>query len=95
MARDTTLDTLTGYSAAGSTDLDFATLGAVHLDDAIRVLLDSPWEAGVAAANVAAESVTVADVAALARGEDPAGEPACTFTTPFAYRHRVEVYLRP
>ena len=32
MARDATLDTLTGYSAAGSTDLDFATLGAVHLD---------------------------------------------------------------
>ena len=98
-AAQTVIDKFRRLAAAGELlpldDGGAATLGAVHLDDAIRILLDSPWEAGVAAANVAAETVTVADVAALARGEDPAGEPACTFTTPFAYRHRVEAYLRP
>jgi hypothetical protein len=46
-------------------------------------------------ANVAAETVTVADVARLARGEEPADEPAFTVRSPFDYRHTVGEYLRP
>jgi nucleoside-diphosphate-sugar epimerase len=70
-----------------------ATIGVVHVEDAARALLGSPGGAGVSTANVAAESVTVADIAALARGEEPAGEPTCTFETPFDYSHRLAGYL--
>jgi UDP-glucuronate decarboxylase len=70
-----------------------ATIGVVHIEDAARALLDSPSARGVSAANVAAESLTVADVAALARGESPAGEADCRFETPYSYRHRVADYL--
>ncbi|MBD0329411.1 MAG: NAD(P)-dependent oxidoreductase [Thermoleophilia bacterium] len=72
-----------------------ATIGVVHVEDAARVLLAEPIRRGVSAANVAAESVTVADVAALARGELPAGRPGWTYATPYAYRHRVAEYLAP
>jgi nucleoside-diphosphate-sugar epimerase len=68
-----------------------ATIGVVHVEDAARILLAA--EAGIA--NVAAETVTVADVAALARGEEPAGEPAFTVASPFSYQHRLADYLRP
>jgi len=67
-----------------------ATIGVVHVADAARILLD----AKPGAENVAAETVTVADVAALARGEDPAGAAAFTITSPFAYEHRLADYLR-
>ncbi len=67
-----------------------ATIGVVHVDDVARVLLEAP--PGVA--NVAAESITVADVAALARGEEPSVPAAATFLTPFSYRHGVAEYLR-
>ena len=67
-----------------------ATIGVVHVADAARILLDA--KPGVE--NVASESVTVADVAALARGEDPAGGAAFTVTSPFAYEHRLADYLR-
>jgi nucleoside-diphosphate-sugar epimerase len=70
-----------------------ATIGVVHVEDTARILLDSPREPGVTVANVAAESVTVAQVAALARGERPTGSPACTFLTPFSYRHRLADYM--
>jgi UDP-glucose 4-epimerase len=70
-----------------------ATIGVVHAADAARILLSSPVAGGIAAANVAAEAVTVADVAALARGEEPSGQPACTFETPFAYRHWLAGYM--
>jgi len=70
-----------------------ATIGVVHVRDAARILLDSPWAPGVAAANVAAEAVTVADVAALAQGQAPAGGAVCTFATPFAYGHDLAGYL--
>ena len=70
-----------------------ATIGVVHVDDAARILLGEPSRSGVYAANVAAESVTVADLAALARGETPAGEASCGFATPYEYRHRVADYL--
>jgi nucleoside-diphosphate-sugar epimerase len=66
-----------------------ATIGVVHVEDAARILLES--DSGVA--NVAAETITVADVARLARGEEPADEPAFTVRSPFDYRHTVREYL--
>ena len=68
-----------------------ATIGVVHVEDAARILLES--DPGVV--NVAAETVTVADVARLVRGEEPADEPAFTVRSPFDYRHTVREYLRP
>jgi nucleoside-diphosphate-sugar epimerase len=67
-----------------------ATIGVVNVADAARILLDA--KPGVE--NVAAETVTVADVAALARGEDPAGGAAFTVGSPFTYEHRLADYLR-
>jgi UDP-glucuronate decarboxylase len=67
-----------------------ATIGVVHVEDAARILL----EAGPGTENVAAETLTVADVAALARGEEPVGGAAWAFTSPFSYRHRLADYLR-
>lgn len=67
-----------------------ATIGVVHVADAARILLEAP--AGVA--NVAAETVTVGDVAALARGEVPAGTPAFRVRSPFVYGHSLAEYLR-
>ena len=72
-----------------------APVGVVHVDDVARILLSAPHEPGVTAANVAAETLTVADVAALAEGREPSGNAACTYATPFAYRHRVADYLSP
>jgi nucleoside-diphosphate-sugar epimerase len=66
-----------------------ATIGVVHVDDVAHIMLD----ATAGTANVAAESVTVAGVAALARGEGPSGSPACTYVTPFSYRHELAGYL--
>jgi nucleoside-diphosphate-sugar epimerase len=71
-----------------------ATIGVVHVDDVARILLDSPSEPGISRANVAAETVTVGDVAALARGEKPPGGATHTFESPFAYRHLLEEYMR-
>jgi nucleoside-diphosphate-sugar epimerase len=68
-----------------------AAIGVVHAEDAARILLES--DPGVA--NVAAETITVADVARLARGEEPADEPAFTVRSPFDYRQTVREYLRP
>jgi UDP-glucose 4-epimerase len=70
-----------------------ATIGVVHVADAARILL-AARPSGVEAANVVAETITVADVAALAEGRAPAGEAAWSFATPFTYEHRVEDYLR-
>ncbi len=69
-----------------------ATIGVANVEDAARILLDAPLE-DVTKANVAAEAVTVADVAALAERRTPPGGTACTFTTPFEYRHRLAAYL--
>ena len=69
-----------------------ATIGVVHVDDAARILLDAR-PAGVEAANLAAETVTVADVAALAEGREPAGLAAWTVRSPFRYEHRLAGYL--
>jgi nucleoside-diphosphate-sugar epimerase len=71
-----------------------ATIGVVHMDDAARIALESP-RPGITAANVAAETVTVADVAALARGgEPPGGGASHSFATPFEYAHSLAGYLR-
>jgi UDP-glucuronate decarboxylase len=81
-------------AAGGELPLDNGgaeTIGVVHVDDAARILLEAP----PGPANVAAETITVADVARLARGEERRDEPAFTVASPFAYRHRVEEYLRP
>ena len=67
------------------------TIGVAHVEDAARILLDAALDGP---ANVAAEAVTVADLAALAQGREPAGSPGCTFVTPFEYHHRVAEYLR-
>jgi nucleoside-diphosphate-sugar epimerase len=68
-----------------------ATIGVVHVDDAARILLDAP----PGTANVAAETVTVADVAAMARGEAPTGAAAFSFQSPFPYERTLAEYLRP
>src|SRR3954471_15231515 len=66
-----------------------ATIGVVHVADAARILL----EAAPGTENVAAETATVADIAALARGGEPRGEAAFTIATPFTYEHRLAEYL--
>ncbi len=95
--RQTVVDKFRRLAEAGEElpldDGGTATIGVVHVHDAARALLESPREPGVSAANVAAQSVTVADVAALARDEQPAGEPACSFPSPFDYRHPLGEYL--
>jgi UDP-glucose 4-epimerase len=68
-----------------------ATIGVVHVEDAARILL----EAEPGTENVAAETVTVADVARLACGESARDGPAFTVRSPFRYTHRLAPYLRP
>jgi UDP-glucose 4-epimerase len=70
-----------------------ATVGVVHIEDAARILHQVPIKRGVTIENVAAESVTVAGIAALAEGREPAEGPACSFATPFEYRHQLAEYL--
>ena len=67
-----------------------ATIGVVHVDDVARIMLAAP----PGPSNVAAETVTVADIAALARGEEPAGGATHTFASPFEYEHSLAEYLR-
>ena len=94
----TVIDKFRRLAAAGEPltldDGGRATIGAVHVADAARILLDAPAAPGVTAENVASDTVTVAEVAALARGEEPGTPPGWTFSSPFAYRHRVAEYLR-
>jgi nucleoside-diphosphate-sugar epimerase len=68
-----------------------ATIGVVHVEDAARILL----EATPGTENVAAETARVADVAALARGDEPQGGAAFTVSSPFSYEHRLAEYLTP
>ena len=94
----TVIDKFRRLAAAGETlplhDRGRATIGAVHIDDATRILLDSPPAAGITVDNLAAESVTVADVAALAEGREPDGGARCTFPSSFRYERRLADYLR-
>lgn len=71
-----------------------AAIGVVHVEDAARILLASEPD-GIEAANVAAETVTVADVARLASGGEATDDPGVRYPSPFDYRHRVADYLRP
>ena len=72
-----------------------ATIGAVHVADAARLLLDCavPEPGGVTDYNLAAETLTVADVAALAEGREPAGGAAWTVAPQLGYEHSVAEYL--
>ncbi|MBD0282569.1 MAG: SDR family oxidoreductase [Thermoleophilaceae bacterium] len=70
-----------------------ATIGVVHVDDLARIMLTCPDRSGVSSANVAAETVTVGDVAALARGEPPTAGATWRVRSPFEYRHRLAEYL--
>jgi len=67
--------------------------GVVHVEDAARILLECEPREGVVAENVAAETVTVADVAALAEGREPAGDAPFAFASPFGYGHRLADHL--
>jgi nucleoside-diphosphate-sugar epimerase len=91
----TVIDRFRRLAAAGEPlpieDGGRATIGAVHVDDAARIFLEAQDEI----ANVAAETMTVGDVAALAEGREPAGGAAWTVTSPYAYEHAVADYLRP
>jgi UDP-glucose 4-epimerase len=71
-----------------------ATIGVVHVDDAARIMLDEPRSPGVTRANVAAETVTVGDVAALARGAQPAGGVSHTFASDYTYDRSLAEYMR-
>jgi nucleoside-diphosphate-sugar epimerase len=66
-----------------------APIGAVHVDDAARIFLEAHDEV----ANVAAETLTVADVAALAEGREPVGGATWTVSSPYDYEHSVATYL--
>jgi nucleoside-diphosphate-sugar epimerase len=70
-----------------------ATVGVVHIEDATRIVHQVPIKPGVTIENVAAESVTVAGIAALAEGREPANRPVCSFATPFEYAHQLADYL--
>jgi len=71
------------------------TIGAVHVADAARLLLDCdvPPPGDVVAYNLAAETLTVADAAALAEGRAPAGGAAWTVEPQLGYEHTVAGYL--
>ena len=92
----TVVDKFRRLAAAGKplpVDDGGAAIGVVHVEDAARILLEAEPE-GIEAQNVAAETVTVADLARLASGEDPADDPGVRYPSPFQYRHRVADYLR-
>jgi nucleoside-diphosphate-sugar epimerase len=89
------VDKFKGLAAAGEQlpldDGGRATIAVVHVEDAARILLESP-RSPLEIENVVAETTTVAGVAALLLGGE-APEPGCTFSSPFEYRHRLADYL--
>jgi nucleoside-diphosphate-sugar epimerase len=89
----TVVDKFRQLAAAGerlTVDAGAGTIGVAHVEDAARILLEAPLDGR---ANVAAEAITVADIAALAERRSPAGDAACSFATPFEYLHTVAEYL--
>lgn len=72
-----------------------ATIGAIHLADATRILHETHPEPGTVAENVVAETVTVSDVAALAEGREPTGGATWRFVSPYDYSHGLAEYLAP
>lgn len=93
----TVIDKFRALAAAGEPlpldDGGAAAIGAAHVDDVAEIMLGLPREPGVSVENVAAETLTVADVAALAEARAPQGKPACSYLSPFSYRHDVASYL--
>jgi nucleoside-diphosphate-sugar epimerase len=90
----TVVDKFRRLAAAGEPlpiDDPGATIGVAHVGDVARILLDAPEDC---VENVAAETVKVGDVAALARGEEPPGGAPCRYLSPFDYEHRLADYLR-
>jgi UDP-glucuronate 4-epimerase len=86
----TVVDKFRRLAAAGeplTLDDPAATIGIVHVDDAARILL----EADNPVANVAAETVTVGQVAAWAHGKDMSATPAprWRYVSGFDYEHRL------
>lgn len=70
-----------------------ATIGVAHVEDVARIMLEAPARSGVSVANVAAETVTVAGVAAMATGGQPEGKAAFEVDTPFTYERRLADYM--
>ena len=95
----TVVDTFRRRVAAGDAlriDDPRATIGVVHVADAARILVDeTPGRGELRVANVTAETVTVGEVAALARGEQPPRDAPCSYVSPFAYEHALGDHLRP
>jgi nucleoside-diphosphate-sugar epimerase len=91
----TVVDRFRRLAAAGAelTVESAATIGVVHVADVARILLDVPVPAAGEIRADAAETVTVPDVASLARGGEPAGGAAWTVLSPFDYEHDVADYL--
>jgi nucleoside-diphosphate-sugar epimerase len=69
-----------------------ATIGVVHVADVARILLEHEPEP-LLTANIAAETITVADLARLARGEPAQGGASWTVDSPFEYDEDVAGYL--
>ncbi len=89
----TVVDKFRRLAAAGEAlpvdDGGRATIGVVHVDDVARIFLEAHDEV----ANVAAETISVGDVAALAEGRPPTGAATWTVSSPYSYEHRVADYL--
>jgi nucleoside-diphosphate-sugar epimerase len=94
MESQTVVDKFRRLAAAGEqlqVDEGAGTIGVAHVADAAQIMLDGPLSGAV---NVAAETVTVADLARFAHGRPGEDAAACRFITPFEYRYRVAEYLR-
>ncbi len=93
----TVVDKFRKLAAAGeplTVDDESAAIGVVHVEDAARIFLQTePF--GVDAYNVAAETVRIGGIAALAQGGDAGPAPDLRYPSPFEYRHAVADYLRP
>ena len=89
----TVVDKFRRLAAAGAPlpldDGGRATIGVVHVEDAARIF----YEAGDEVAHVAAETITVGDVAALAEGRAASGGATWSVESPFEYHHTVAEYL--
>ncbi len=93
----TVVDTFRRRAARGEplrVDDPRATIGVAHVADVARIL-HALVPDGVTAHDVAAETVSVGDLAALAEGRAPTGEVAWRVDSPFAYEHRVAEHLAP
>ena len=93
----TVVDKFAALAAAGQPlpvdDGGTATVGVVHLDDCARILHECIPGAVVVVHDVAAQTLTVADVAALAEGRAPSAKAVYTVRSPFTYHHDVAEYL--